>query len=215
MKKYVIEQSGRSMIEMLGVLAIVGVLSVAGIAGYSKAMAKYKVNKLIDQVSTVAANVRTTFAGQGNYKGLTPETAYQLGIYPEDVSKSCDVDGFDAEEGSDKNCLRNAFGGIMGVGGDWDEKDVSFFDVAVNGLSKEACVALATADWGSSSSFVGILAGKDNGGSLYGDRIGDATAVIYTVSDIKSNPATVYSDVCGNIVGEGSTEGYIISIRFR
>ena len=32
--------SGRSMIEMLGVLAIIGVLSVGGIAGYSKAMQK-------------------------------------------------------------------------------------------------------------------------------------------------------------------------------
>ena len=30
------EQSGRSMVEMLGVLAIIGVLSVGGIAGYSK-----------------------------------------------------------------------------------------------------------------------------------------------------------------------------------
>ena len=91
MKKYTSEQRGRSMIEMLGVLAIVGVLSVAGIAGYSKAMAKYKTNKLIDQVSTVAANVRTTFAGQGNYKGLDSETAYSLGIYPEEVSKECDI----------------------------------------------------------------------------------------------------------------------------
>lgn len=68
MKKYSSNQSGRSMIEMLGVLAIVGVLSVAGIAGYSKAMAKYKVNKLIDQVSNIVANVRTKFAAQGNYK---------------------------------------------------------------------------------------------------------------------------------------------------
>ena len=33
--------SGRSMIEMLGVLAIIGVLSVGGIAGYSKAMLNY------------------------------------------------------------------------------------------------------------------------------------------------------------------------------
>ena len=32
------EQTGRSMVEMLGVLAIIGVLSVGGIAGYSKAM---------------------------------------------------------------------------------------------------------------------------------------------------------------------------------
>ena len=38
-------QSGRSMVEMLGVLAIIGVLSVGAIAGYSKAMMKYKLNK--------------------------------------------------------------------------------------------------------------------------------------------------------------------------
>ena len=44
-------QCGRSMIEMLGVLAIVGVLSIGGIAGYSKAMQKWKVNKLIDEYS--------------------------------------------------------------------------------------------------------------------------------------------------------------------
>ena len=43
--------AGRSMIEMLGVLAIVGVLSVGGIAGYSKAMEKFKVNKAIEQYS--------------------------------------------------------------------------------------------------------------------------------------------------------------------
>ena len=38
-------QFGRSMVEMLGVLAIIGVLSVGSIAGYSKAMFKYKMNK--------------------------------------------------------------------------------------------------------------------------------------------------------------------------
>ena len=42
---------GRSMIEMLGVLAIVGVLTVGGIAGYSKAMEQYKLNKVLNQYS--------------------------------------------------------------------------------------------------------------------------------------------------------------------
>ena len=42
---------GRSMIEMLGVLAIIGVLSVGGIAGYSKAMEKWKENKIIGEYS--------------------------------------------------------------------------------------------------------------------------------------------------------------------
>lgn len=42
-----LNQFGRSMIEMLGVLAIIGVLSVGGIAGYSQAMEKFKMNKAI------------------------------------------------------------------------------------------------------------------------------------------------------------------------
>ena len=42
-------QLGRSMIEMLGVLAIIAVLSVGGIAGYSRAMEQYNWNKALDQ----------------------------------------------------------------------------------------------------------------------------------------------------------------------
>ncbi len=38
-------QNGRSMIEMLGVLAIVAILSVGAISGYSMAMESYKTNK--------------------------------------------------------------------------------------------------------------------------------------------------------------------------
>ena len=45
------KEQGRSMVEMLGVLAIIGVLSVGAIAGYSKAMMKYKLNKHIESFS--------------------------------------------------------------------------------------------------------------------------------------------------------------------
>ncbi len=45
--------SGRSMVEMLGVLAIIGVLSVGAIAGYSKAMFKYKLNKQTEQIGSI------------------------------------------------------------------------------------------------------------------------------------------------------------------
>ena len=57
MNKIKSEQSGRSMVEMLGVLAIIGVLSVGGIAGYSKAMAKFKLSKAMDQITTIIANI--------------------------------------------------------------------------------------------------------------------------------------------------------------
>ena len=45
--------AGRSMVEMLGVLAIIGVLSVGAIAGYSKAMMKYKLNKQAEQINSI------------------------------------------------------------------------------------------------------------------------------------------------------------------
>ena len=47
-------QSGRSMVEMLGVLAIIGVLSVGGIAGYSLSMRKHRANGVIDLASKYA-----------------------------------------------------------------------------------------------------------------------------------------------------------------
>ena len=63
-------QLGRSMVEMLGVLAIIGVLSVGGIAGYAKAMQKYKLNKVEDQVSHIVANLRTIFLNAKDYSSL-------------------------------------------------------------------------------------------------------------------------------------------------
>ena len=47
-------ESGRSMVEMLGVLAIIGVLSVGGIAGYSLGMRKHRVNQIADTASKYA-----------------------------------------------------------------------------------------------------------------------------------------------------------------
>ena len=64
------KENGRSMIEMLGVLAIIGVLSVGGIAGYSKAMTKYRINKTIEQITLIAGNIRSFLGKQGNYIGV-------------------------------------------------------------------------------------------------------------------------------------------------
>lgn len=64
-------QYGRSMIEMLGALAIIGVLSVGGIAGYSKAMHKYRVNKAISQITQISQNIHTFFHSQKNYGEVT------------------------------------------------------------------------------------------------------------------------------------------------
>jgi len=47
-------ESGRSMVEMLGVLAIIGVLSIGGIAGYTLSMRRYRANAIVDSVNKYA-----------------------------------------------------------------------------------------------------------------------------------------------------------------
>lgn len=58
-------ETGRSMVEMLGVLAIIGVLSVAGIAGYTTAMKKNKVNTAISEISMAVIIAKTSNGGEG------------------------------------------------------------------------------------------------------------------------------------------------------
>ena len=55
-------QSGRSMIEMLGVLAIIGVLSIGGLAGYTRAMNSYQANQLMDYMNRCSVVVQENLA---------------------------------------------------------------------------------------------------------------------------------------------------------
>ena len=52
-----LNEHGRSMIEILGVLAIVGVLSVGAVAGYRYAMDKYRANDIVYEVNMRATDV--------------------------------------------------------------------------------------------------------------------------------------------------------------
>ena len=77
---------GRSMIEMLGVLAIIGVLSVGGIAGYSKAMEKWKQNKWIQQIEELIFNIKDTYKLEKQYgkhsEDILPALK-EIGIVPQ------------------------------------------------------------------------------------------------------------------------------------
>ena len=51
-------ESGRSMVEMLGVLAIMGVLSMGGLASYTMAMRSYRANEILQAASMLAMETR-------------------------------------------------------------------------------------------------------------------------------------------------------------
>ena len=65
------EDSGRSMTEMLGTLAIVGILIIGGIAGYNYAVDKSKANRIMKDVEL--AYVATSSAYQKDV-GMTEYT---------------------------------------------------------------------------------------------------------------------------------------------
>ena len=58
-------ETGRSMVEMLGVLAVVGVLSVGSIMGYRYAMSKYRVNETINEIN-ILVNTYNLYLQQMN-----------------------------------------------------------------------------------------------------------------------------------------------------
>jgi type II secretory pathway pseudopilin PulG len=129
-------QGGRSMIEMLGVLAIIGVLSVGGIAGYSKAMTKFKINKTIDLVSQIAANTRTLFASQEydfSCRWDSTSLCQKAKIVPDDAIQN----GY----------IKNPFGGTVWIAGGIDDFTVELYDIP-----EDACMELATLDWSAATS---------------------------------------------------------------
>ena len=65
------QESGRSMVEMLGVLAIIGVLSIGGIAGYTMAMNRYRANEVLSISSQLAVLAQAKKQGTGDTASLT------------------------------------------------------------------------------------------------------------------------------------------------
>ena len=155
------DQRGRSMVEMLGVLAIIGVLSVGGISGYSKAMAKFKLTKAQDQISMLLMNVRTAFATSPSYEGLNNGNAVAFAIAPGDmykgtISQSASVHHLNNAFGGeahifscDKNSATN-FGASSNFAcyGITSGNENQFFAIAMSDLGREACVSLLSSDWG-------------------------------------------------------------------
>ena len=148
-----INESGRSMIEMLGVLAIIGVLSVGGIAGYSKAMAKHKINKTVDQITQITASTRALFTGHKNYIALGVNDDAKLKklikrarLVPDEMLE-LKADGVTIEK------ILNPYTGdvTFAVADKSKSGDNKAFKLTYTMIPMSACIDLATQDWGNRS----------------------------------------------------------------
>ena len=168
MKLFNNTQSGRSMVEMLGVLAIIGVLSVGGIAGYSKAMNKYKINQTIDIISKTLIKFTELRTNPGNSDLWRTDTV-AAGVLE---GLTCDEDGV----------CQIPFGSISVY--------YNLIQPAINSSNNaEVCIDLLSHYWEkqSSESINRIFVRKVNGDitPLYSID-GSAGKINYTLSDIQS-----------------------------
>ena len=75
------EDTGRSMTEMLGTLAVIGVLSVAGITGYQYAMNYYRANQVVNELNLLRNELQIKMAN-GNQElilGSPYDTGEEVG----------------------------------------------------------------------------------------------------------------------------------------
>lgn len=108
----------------------------------NKVKNRRKIFIAMDQVQTMVTNIRTLFVGQRSYAGLTMENAHTMGIFSDKIWDPID------------RTATNPFGGTIVIG---TANEQRFFSIASLGLPRDACVTMASADWGDSSSgFVSI-----------------------------------------------------------
>jgi len=168
------EQSGRSMVEILGVLAIIGVLSVGGIAGYSKAMTKINANKLLLEVNEIIRQADLLFEmnKKENYGDLNTAAAISIGMVPDYMIV-------------DHKTLRSAVGGEVIIKSVDRRRTLA---IIYNGLESSECVTLSTQDWGSGLQYIvvsptGIIEPRNSPNNLdYGEF--DARSLPLKLSDV-------------------------------
>ena len=116
-RRPLLSETGRSMIEMLGVLAIIGVLSIAGVGGYRWALVKYRTNETMNELNMRALSLSHQLIG-GNYSR-------------EELNALCEkdlTDGFSEETGLGYRV--NAYLGCPGL---------DYFEIYVEGVGSKEC----------------------------------------------------------------------------
>ncbi|MBQ2845298.1 MAG: hypothetical protein IJE79_04750 [Alphaproteobacteria bacterium] len=117
------QESGRSMIEMLGVLAIMGVITVGAIGMISTAMRTQKLTMVNDQVVQMVTMVRNLHAEYDDFSSMNGATVF----------------------GAISMSNQNPYGGTYELSP--DQSNPRQFIVKINGLGQSECDALMAKAW--------------------------------------------------------------------
>ena len=113
-------ESGRSMVETLGVLAIMGLLAIGGVIGYRWAMDKYNANEIINEVKkrAIVASQQRIQNRQIDLKEFHPTT--------------------------DRDLIQNRY--LVSVSNEYNN-NLGFFSISLDSIPENVCNALLNMDW--------------------------------------------------------------------
>jgi len=147
--------SGRTMVEMLAVLAIIAVITAGSLVGYSKAMRRHRLNETISQVVSMMTNIRSFYGNQDSYESFDAPTAIKYNIVSQDMIAT-------------KSTLVSPYKGRVTITLDkaiTNGPDKTAFVITYRDLPVEACVSIATMDWGLGEKvgLIGVSIGSGEG----------------------------------------------------
>ncbi len=132
------QESGRSMIEMMGVLAIMGVITVGATLLISTAMRTQKRSQVNDEIIQLVVGVRQLLGEYDDYSHINNSTIFgAIGM-------------------SDKN----PYGGTYEIS--VNPSNTRQFVISINGLPKSDCEYLITRAWSDSVGYT-VSGGREGG----------------------------------------------------
>lgn len=134
------QESGRSMIEMLGVLFIMGVITIGAVGLISTAMRTQKRNTVNEEVIQIVTGVRQLLGEYDDFSNINNSTIFgAIGIAP-----------------------KNPYGGKYELA--VDQSNYRQFVVSITGLSQSDCEYFVTKAWPDSVGYT-MSDGKESGAS--------------------------------------------------
>ena len=217
-------ESGRSMVEMLGTLAIIGVLTIGGIAGYTYAMNRHRANEILDGASKRAIVVTTqmTLGAPINLDEFRADNDVAGGTFTGDVEQFADAGQFGLKINGVKkpvceNLVKSAGekNALQSVAKEGQGENAEVADIGTDGCEEENNLVLVFNNTASSNNGGG--AGGNQGGNEGGNEDGGNTPdkhetaaecdggtyteayceCFTTVSEYPGSSPSMARDVCG------------------
>ena len=178
-------ENGRSMLEMLGVLAVIGVITIGGFGMINKMNDQRKANQIMDYAGSLANKARVLVRDYTRTSTVYAFTKYLYSgkAYPSDLTY--DTYKFYGKNDESYVLYAPTIGSKMRV---------SLYVLGVFNLSETVCMELATKNWGSpaTNGFVGLS--------------------ISSKYDITYNDATYYKQVDAYLYNKAKRDDTSLSI---